>query len=60
MPFPLVVALPAESERWSYPGCRLQVRLRLHTDISKECGCASKKTQYVVSSIVHQFCILAF
>jgi hypothetical protein len=41
MPFPLVVVPPVGNERWNCLGCLLQVRVQLHTDLSKECGCAS-------------------
>jgi hypothetical protein len=53
MPFPLVVVPPVESEHWICMGCRLQLRVLLHTDFSKGCGCASRRTQSVVSSTAH-------
>jgi hypothetical protein len=43
MPFPFVVVPPdeSESERWSCPDYRLLVRVLLHTDLFKGCGCVS-------------------
>jgi hypothetical protein len=48
MPFPPIVVPPVES------GCRLQLRVLLHTDLSKECGCASpEELNKFISSTAH-------
>jgi hypothetical protein len=57
-PLPLVVVPPVKSERWSCLDCRLQVRVLLHTDLSKGCGCVSRRTQQVVSTTAHPYSTL--
>jgi hypothetical protein len=48
MPFPPIVVPPVES------GCRLQLRVLLHTDLSKGCGCASpEELNKFISSTAH-------
>jgi hypothetical protein len=60
MPFPLVVVPHVESERWSCLGSRLQVRVLLHTDLSKGCAVRPKELNMMFRPLLTCVVLCAF